>query len=127
MKLDLVIDWTSGETWLRGRDGRRYSDEELDAALRGAERGEPEAKATLANLDRSEPGDPPWDAAISDEEFVRRVLDDCPECRAAAARGEPMLTISGDELMRRYGTMPAVRARRPSWWERKVRRSRGRR
>lgn len=34
------------------------------------------------------------------KEFLRQVMDDCPDCQAALARGETPISGTGDDLMR---------------------------
>ena len=45
----------------------------------------------------------------------QRVLDDCPECQAARARGEKPIAMSGDQLPEELRPREIIRDRRPRW------------
>lgn len=107
MKLDIVIDVSTGDSWYEGKQGLRFSHDEVAAAMEGA---------------------PPITAATSPEEMLRRMMDDCPDCQAALARGEQPIVYQGEELQRLLATYSPP-TRDPSWWtgrEPRRRRHRGR-
>ena len=103
MRLHLVIDRFTGEVQAQGRSGRRYSPEEI---ARAEARGEsdPHARAVLDDL--------VYEGAID----PAALLHDCPECRAAAARGEQPLLLSGDAL---EAALAAAVADRTRWRHRR--------
>jgi hypothetical protein len=115
VKLDIVIDVSTGESWYEGKHGQRFSHDEVAAAMAGAERGDPEAQAKLALIDARPEGAPPITAGMSTEEMLRRMMDDCPDCQAALARGEQPIVYQGEELQRLLATYSPP-ARDPSWW-----------
>ncbi len=82
MRFHTVIDTRTGDIKTIGKDGREYSPDEIDAAQRLAELGDPDAQATLANIERSDYTD------VDPMALMRQMLHDCPECRAAMAAGE---------------------------------------
>jgi hypothetical protein len=60
---------------------------------------------------------------------MQQALHDCPECRAARARGEQPMMISGAELLRELesvrGVGPGLGFKRPRWRDLKKRVRRG--
>ena len=107
MRIHLVTDTKTGTTFVQGRDGTRYTAAEYENARALAKRGDPAAKAMVANIEM-----PP---GMTTEQMIH----DCPECRAAMARGEkpiiggPLPDGSTLELtrMNRHGFL----RKRPRW------------
>ena len=83
--LNLDLDMITGRVLAIGKDGRRYTIEELDAAERAARAGDPAARATLDAVDHGMGGPLTREAA---EALLAKTMHDCPECQAARARGE---------------------------------------
>lgn len=81
------------EARIIGRDGNTYTTEEVDEARRLAALGDPAGQALVDNLltDPAEITDP--------KAFMRALLHDCPECRAAMERGEEPIFGDMAELM----------------------------
>jgi len=71
---NIVFDTDTNTSFVRGRDGTAYSLAEVAAAEATPE--DPAARALLDNID------------YSDATTMEQLLHDCPECRAAMARGE---------------------------------------
>jgi hypothetical protein len=81
MQFHAVIDRRTGQMCFRGRDGRDYTAAEVESAKTRAASGDLEATALLATIEMRG----------TDEELAaqfRQIVDDCPECQAARARGE---------------------------------------
>ncbi len=92
----LVTDRNTGETRLQARGGRTYTIEEVEHLERRADLGDPEAIAVVESLDMT---------GLTTEEM----LHDCPECRAALARGEKPTTWTAAETRAlRRGPRPAT-------------------
>jgi hypothetical protein len=92
VKLDIVIDVSTGESWYEGPLGQQFSHEEVEAAT----------------LDVT-----PRPAGRSTQELLRQLMDDCPDCQAALARGEQPVVHDGEELQRLLATYsPRHRGRR---------------
>ena len=83
MKQNVVFDSNTGITRVIGRDGRTYSPDEVETARRQARGGDADAQAVVDNIDMTAD----W-ADMDPREILRQQLHDCPECRAAMARGE---------------------------------------
>ena len=114
MTYHTVIDTRTGEIKAIGKDGQQYSGDEIEAAQRAAALGDPEAQAALDNLERTDFAD------VDPEALMRQMLHDCPECRAAMARGEkPTIVVPQrvESSIRRK-----VNAARNRWRSRKQRR-----
>ncbi|HEX5064054.1 MAG TPA: hypothetical protein VFV99_31975 [Kofleriaceae bacterium] len=46
----------------------------------------------------------------------QRIIDNCPECQAARARGEPPVTLTGEQLRAQMRPRrDIIRDRRPRW------------
>ncbi len=82
MTYHTVMDAKTGEVRVIGKDGRQYTTAELEAAQRMAAQGDKAALATLENLERSD------FTGADPTALMMQMLHDCPECRAALARGE---------------------------------------
>jgi hypothetical protein len=97
---NLTIDHETGSTRVVSRDGRRHSMDALAAAQRAAADGDAEAAALLQSVDFGV-GD---DGAVLDEAgrdaLVEKIIHDCPECRAARARGEEPRVYTREDLAR---------------------------
>lgn len=106
MRLHVIIDRTTGEAIIQGAT-RRYTTAEYEAARRDAARGDKDA---IARLD---------DIRAGGEIDAPHMLDDCPECQAALARGER--PTFGPAPPKRWPNRPRWRALR-----RAARGSRGR-
>jgi hypothetical protein len=76
MRIHLVTDTKTGTTFVQGRDGTRYTAAEYESARALAKKGDAAARALIANMEM-----PPGMTA-------EQMIHDCPECRAAMARGE---------------------------------------
>jgi hypothetical protein len=87
----MVMDRRTGEIKMQGHEGRLYTLEDVQRAERRAASGDAAALALLADVDFETPG------AI-DVMDMEAILHDCPECRAALARGEKPTMIAGAEL-----------------------------
>jgi hypothetical protein len=60
--------------------------------------------------------DDPGATDIDPQEYIRRKLHDCPECRAAMARGERPQFVSAEDLAEAVErARPRGFARRPRW------------
>ncbi len=83
MKTHVILDLQTGQLYTVGRDGTRYTAAEVTRAQFRAKRGDEAARAIIANIDRTD------EFADTDPvEVMKRFVHDCPECRAALARGE---------------------------------------
>ena len=116
-----IQDMMTGEIKTIGKDGTAYSAADVLDATRRAERGDADAVAVIANLDRT--------GELTDcdpEAWMRAQLHDCPECRAALARGEQPVFGGLDELLAQVASRPSFRrkvaAGRDRWRTRKQRR-----
>ena len=92
----LIVDDQTGNVVVQARDHRRYTLDELAEAEARAATGDQAALKLLETLDQGPGG---GDLAT--------LLHDCPECRAALARGEQPMVLTGDALTR------ALRAAQP--------------
>jgi hypothetical protein len=99
----IVMDTDTGTSYLESRDHKRYTFEEVAAAEARAEAGDADAAALLESLDF------PTTGGID----LRALMHDCPECRAALARGEQPIVMSGEELEAEMARMRRRRARKP--------------
>ncbi|MGE0871264.1 MAG: hypothetical protein AB7P03_22075 [Kofleriaceae bacterium] len=99
MKYHVVQDRTTGEAMVAGRDGQLYTPAQVDQAKQRAEAGDQEARALLDNVDMSNDFE-----GLSPAELMRKMIHDCPECRAAMARGEQPIMIDPRQVAeeRRY-------------------------
>ncbi len=88
---NIVFDTDTNTSFILGRDGTKYTVEQVDAADRNP--GDPASRAVLENVEY------PATATIED------MIHDCPECRAAMARGERPRIEHG----------PPRFAKRPRW------------
>lgn len=87
----MMMDWRTGEVTFRGKDGRTYSEAELAAAEAGARRGDADAKATLAAIQRPAP------ASREDaRQMMEADMDECPLCQELKAKGEWNPVHGGD-------------------------------
>lgn len=90
-----------------GHDNRQYSLAEVEQARERAARGDKEALALIASIN----------AATPDKLDMMQILHDCPECRAAMARGEKPVFLTpadlGLETIARKRKKPFPR--RPRW------------
>lgn len=77
-----IFDLISGNSLVRGRDGRDHTLAAVEAAERLAAAGDEAAIALLASLDIELDDD--YDVI----DLLEQQVHDCPECRAAMARGE---------------------------------------
>jgi len=100
----IVTDRRTGETRLQARGGKTYSIDEVRELERRAAEGDEAAIAIIDSLDAT---------GVTAEQL----LHDCPECRAALARGEQPLIVGPEELrdLQRplTGRMRPVMRRRP--------------
>jgi hypothetical protein len=106
---NLVINHDTGTTMAVGKDGRRHEMPAIAAAEQAAAAGDLEAAALLQSIDFGVDDD---GAPLSRDEIralAEQVNHDCPECRAACARGEQPITLAQLDLeaMRR-ALPPAV-------------------
>jgi hypothetical protein len=112
MRIHLVTDTKTGKTFVQGRDGTRYSAAEYENARALAKQGDPAARALVANMEMPR--------GMTAEQMIH----DCPECRAAMARGEkpvigmgphasalPFAAQAVSDRMNRHGFM----RKRPRW------------
>jgi hypothetical protein len=110
----MVTDISTGETKVQGREGRLYTPEEVERAMERAATGDAKAQALLDDIDfENKHGIDVIDPMA--------MLHDCPECRAAMARGEKPVIIAGpelDALMAAYQREVGPERPRP-WWKRK--------
>ena len=100
----MVTDWRTGISYFETRDHKRYTVEEVAAAERRAEGGDAEAAALLDSLEIQT-----RDGVVD----LQQLMHDCPECRAAMARGEQPIIVSGGELEAEMAAMRRRRARKP--------------
>jgi hypothetical protein len=102
MRLHMVIDRRTGEARVQGRDGTTYTTDEVERA-RGRAISDRDAAAIVDNV------------RVPEGANIHALLDDCPECRAARARGEEPIVMSPSRW---------DRFRQPRWrtFKRKVRR-----
>lgn len=112
MKLHMVFDITTGQAKARGRSGRWYTQHEIDLANR---RGDPEGEVFRADLDRTDMNDADMRQMLLDE------MHDCPDCRAALARGETPTFATGAELMA-MARKPTQQKPKPLRWREQKRR-----
>lgn len=89
----MVTDLTTGQSHIRGRDGRDYTTQEVEAAKQRAALGDLEAAALLDNV---ELGKTDEEAAANNQ----MLFDNCPECQAARARGEQPITYTAEDISR---------------------------
>ena len=95
---NIVFDTTTNTSFIQGRDGTAYTVEQVAAA--DATPTDPASRALLANID------------YPDSATMEELLHDCPECRAAMARGEvPHVEHPG----RFTAARPLRFAKRPRW------------
>jgi hypothetical protein len=109
----MLTDLNTGEILICGRDGTRYSTAEVDDAEKRARRGDKDAIAIVDNVTYSEPADP--------QAWQEQILHDCPQCRAAMARGEKPTFGTGadlDKMLRRA----RILGKNPRWRDLKKRR-----
>jgi hypothetical protein len=113
----MVMDIVTGEVKVQGRSGQLYSAEEYERAIERAEAGDAAAKALLDDVDFENKNG-------IDVIDPMAMLHDCPECRAAMARGEKPVVIAGEELeaLIAAAQREAERERPQPWWKRKRRR-----
>lgn len=80
----MTIDHTTLEFTARGKSGRVYSIDEIGRAQAARKQPgrDPEGERWADDLDRDDLAD------MSPHDQLRQAMDDCPECRAARARGE---------------------------------------
>ncbi len=80
---------------IRGRDGRDHTLDAVEAAERLAAAGDEFARALLETLD----------IAVESEtdilDVLKQQMHDCPECRAAMARGEQPIIEYGPSVIPR--------------------------
>ena len=88
----------SGAVTLVGKDGRRYSNQDLIAAEHAAKQGDPAAEALLRNLDHGVDDDGRRLSADEVRARAEQIVHDCPACQAARARGEPVTTWTAADL-----------------------------
>lgn len=95
MRLSISIDHTTLEFTARGKSGRAYSTDEVSRAQAARKHPgrDPEGERWADDLDRDDLAD------MSPRDQLRQVMDDCPECQAARARGEVPQYFSTDELL----------------------------
>ena len=60
-------------------------------------------------------------ADVDAEAYMKQVLHDCPECRAAMERGEPPTLVLGHEIAARPAPRRRLFAKLPRWRTRKRR------
>ena len=87
----LDLDMLTGDILAIGKDGRRYTFEQIRRAETAASRGDPDAAALLLAVDHGLDAD---GNRMTPEEVRTRfeqLIHDCPECQAARARGEQPL------------------------------------
>jgi hypothetical protein len=100
----MVIDRRTGELWFQARGGQTYSPEQVREIEERARAGDAAAAAALESLDMT-------------GQLLEEALHDCPECRAAMARGEVPTMVDGDPRdampRRATGRMKPVMRRRP--------------
>jgi hypothetical protein len=87
---ELIFDERTGRTFLKARDQQLYTLDEVEAAESAARAGDEAALALLESLDRGGDGFDPM-----------ALLHDCPECRAALARGALPRVFTGEEVLAR--------------------------
>lgn len=79
---NVQADLTTGDLHVVGKNGRRYSLDELEAAEASARRGDRAAQELLCQVDLSRDDD---GRALVEHDAVaaaQRALQDCAECRA---------------------------------------------
>jgi hypothetical protein len=103
----IIFDSETGEIKLQGRDQQRYTHDEIERAERKAKRGDAGAQALLDNSELPDPvgGVVDWPS----------LLHDCPECRAAMARGEKPVVMTGSEVEHAARIRGRVFGRRIRW------------
>ena len=110
MRIHLVTDTKTGTTFVQGRDGTRYTAAEYENARALAKKGDPTARALVANME------------MPRGMTTEQMMHDCPECRAAMARGEkpslglglrpaPFAAQAVADRMNRHGLF----RKRPRW------------
>lgn len=106
--LNLIIDIRTGETSIQGRDGSVYTLDHVELIRARAQAGNAEAIARLREIEYPDPTNT-QDA----RKMLEHAMDDCPECRAARARGEtPMFGDGAPPFRARRGI---DRFKRPRW------------
>lgn len=122
-------DMSTGETVFIGRSGRVVDTRDLARIQAAARAGDAEALAIERDLDVGidEEGQALDRHAI--EALAAQVMDDCPECQAARARGEVPVIMGPDHFAELARTAPAwlrelaaEEARRPGHETRATRR-----
>ncbi len=126
---NLVMDLAAGVTNVVGKDGRRYTMQQVDVLEAAAAGGDPTARATLRTVDYGLDG---AGATLSPAELravAEQIVHDCPECQAARACGELPVVWDATDLVAPWTANPARRRKRERRSERQAqrRRDRGRR
>jgi hypothetical protein len=94
---NLTIDLETGAMFAIDRNGARRSLAELQDAEARAQRGDPDALATLLAVDV---GLDHEGEQLDYDKMMQAIMHDCPDCQAARARGEEPLVFSSAELER---------------------------
>jgi hypothetical protein len=106
MKFHIVHDIPSGHSMVRGANGLLYTPKAIGELQLRAGRGDPEARAQLAEIELPRDVDPRVE--------LMQMLRDCPDCRAALERGEQPIIATPADLapVRRRRTKSRWRTRR---------------
>lgn len=110
-------DMRTGEMVFIGKSGREVSSRDMAVLDARAKAGDAAAQAVRRDLDFGVDDEGQPLSAAAAQAMLAQQIHDCPECRAAAARGEVARTIGHDELMAmaqavRRGDHPSREARR---------------
>ena len=110
-------DMRTGEMVFIGKSGREISGRDLAVIDARAKAGDVEAMAVRRDLDFGVDDEGLPISAAAAQALVAQQIHDCPECRAAAARGEVPFTVGPDELRAlaraaRRGDHPSRESRR---------------
>ena len=95
--LSLDLDMETGAVMAVGKDGRRYTLEQIDAAERAARRGDAASAAMLRAIDHGLDADGDRLGPVEVKARFEQLVHDCPECQAARARGEQPITWAAPE------------------------------
>ena len=95
---NMEMDPASGAVTLVGKDGCRYTNQDLITAEQAAGLGDAGAEALLRNLDHGLDDDGRRLSADEVKARFEQIVHDCPACQAARARGEPVTTWTAADL-----------------------------
>lgn len=94
---NLTVDLETGAVFAIDKNGARRSMAELDDAEARAARGDADALATLMAVDFGVDAE---GRRLDDHQIMEAIMHDCPDCRAARARGEEPVLFSSADLER---------------------------